>query len=163
MSLDSLASGRLAKSPETRTTRNERQFATAQVSVASDGDDSTLVSLIAFRAEAVAPLGDLDIGDACAVAGRAKVTTWTNRDGETKAGLSIVVEQLLTPYHVRRKRNAAQGDNESGERPNPTRAGDRGAKGRDSRGKGIPARRALPATAGGIEGMADDDPFGDGR
>jgi len=110
MALDVLAQGKLVKAPEQRTARNGSPFALAQLSVSTDGDESILCSLITFRVETVAAMLALDAGDALAVAGRAKVTTWTNRDGETKAGLSITVDQLLTAYHVKRKRSAVQDD-----------------------------------------------------
>lgn len=68
MALDVLAHGRLVKAPERRTGASGKPFATAQIAVATDGDDSALVSLIAFRREVVTALLALDVGDSVALA-----------------------------------------------------------------------------------------------
>lgn len=67
-----------------------------------------LVSIIAFNADAVAGLLALAKGDACAIAGRAKLTSW-EKDGEQRHGLSVTADQVLTIYQIekRRKRAAA--------------------------------------------------------
>ena len=111
MALDVLAQGRLIKAPERRTTKTGSAFATATLAVAVDDGESALLSLIVFRAEAVAALLALGKGDACAVTGRGqKITTWPDKtSGEPRAGLSVVVEAVLSTYHVRRKRLAVAG------------------------------------------------------
>jgi single-stranded DNA-binding protein len=60
-------------------------------------------------------LAALAKGDTLALTGRTKVTTWTGRDGEHRAGLSVTADALLTAYHVRRKRAAMAGDAEASE------------------------------------------------
>ena len=44
---------------------------------------------------------------------RAKVNTWTDREGNPKAGLSVTADALLTAYHMRRKRQAMAGETEA--------------------------------------------------
>lgn len=155
MALDVLAQGRLVKAAEMRTAKTGKPFAVAKMAVATDGDESMLCSLIAFRGSAAEALLALGAGDACAVAGQAKVTAWTGRDGEAKTGLSIVVEAVLTAYHVKRRRQAVQGDANDEEGRTPAPESERAPK------HTRPAQRSLPATAGMIADMPDDDPFGD--
>lgn len=152
MALDVLAQGKLVKQPEQRTAANGRPYALAQIAVATDEGD-VLANCIAFRAEAVDALLALDKGDACAVAGRGKVSTWTNRDGETRASLSITVEAVLSAYHVRRKRAAAQRDDDPADDSTPAARADRAAA------APYASRRPVPAGAG-LADMPDDNPFG---
>lgn len=73
------------------------------------------MSLIAFGG-AAEQLGALSKGDALAVNGRAKVKTWQDRDGTTKAGLSVTADAVMTPYQLTRKRARVQA---SGAAPHP--------------------------------------------
>jgi single-stranded DNA-binding protein len=153
MSIDVLLSGRMAKPAEQRTARTGSTYALAQVIVPTEGEESVLCSCIAFSRSAVEALLALDRGEAVSLAGKAKMNVW-ERDGETKVGLNITVDAVLTPYHVQRKRRAAQGD-ANGEPDDSThvRSADRGATARDS------SRRAIPAAAGSVADMSDDIPF----
>jgi len=76
--------------------------------VPAEDAEAMLVSVIAFAADAVTGLLALSKGDALAIAGRAKLTSW-EKDGEEKHGLSVVADQVLTIYQIekRRKRAAA--------------------------------------------------------
>lgn len=66
-----------------------------------------LVSIIAFNADAVAALLALQRGDSCAIAGRAKLTSW-EKDGEQKHGLSVVADKVLTVYAAGKARKATR-------------------------------------------------------
>ncbi|GIL07054.1 MAG: hypothetical protein BroJett031_35740 [Betaproteobacteria bacterium] len=155
MALDVLAHGRLVKAPERRTRASGKPFATAQIAVATDGDESPLVSLIAFRREVVTALLALDVGDSVALGGRAKLNAWADRSsGEPRASLSVVVEQVLTAYHVRHKRETFSdarerpvSDDRAPDDSQPVRGADR-----------APAARSpsLPAVIGRINALADD-------
>ena len=103
MSLVVLITGRLIAEPEQRTGAN-KAFTLAKVSAATD-DGDVLTSVIAFGV-AAEQLGALSKGDTVALNGRAKLSTWTARDGAFKAGLSVTAESVLTVYHLRRKRQA---------------------------------------------------------
>lgn len=156
--LDVLAQGRLTKAPERRTAKNGSVFALAQISIAADGDDgSLLASVIAFRTEAADALLALDKGDAVAVAGRAKVGVWQPREGDPRANLSIVADQVLSVYAIRKKRQAAQGDPDASDDPTPAPAGERRSERVRTHSGGIPAQRTL-AVAGSIADMPDDLP-----
>lgn len=106
MSLTALITGRLIATPERRTGGSGKTFTTARL-VAGAEDGSVLCSVIAFGSVGD-QLAALAQGDSLAVTGRTKPTAWINREGRPHAGLDVVAEQVLTAYHVRRKRQAMQ-------------------------------------------------------
>ena len=80
-------------------------FATATLRVATE-DDAILVSLIAFGDAAETVLAHRQ-GAALAVAGRARLSSWTGKDGTERHGLSVVAEQVASASAARRAaRNA---------------------------------------------------------
>ncbi len=108
--MDALIAGKLHARPEQRTGANGKPYATARLrAAAGDGEGELLfVNCIAFDHAAMAALLALDVGDALAVAGSITPKVWTDRDGNTRPALDMVVTQVLTAYHVDRKRRAAQ-------------------------------------------------------
>jgi single-stranded DNA-binding protein len=86
-----LASGALVADPQRREGQ-KGPFAIATIR-AADGDEPALVSGIAFGENAERLLGFVK-GDALAVSGRARLTSWTGRDGAKKHGVSIVADQI---------------------------------------------------------------------
>jgi single-stranded DNA-binding protein len=104
-----LVSGSLIGKPASRTSRNGNPYVTCQLR-ATAGDESFLVSLVAFDDQICKSLAALGRGESVSVTGSAKPSTWTGRDGEPCLGLSVKVEQLLTQYSLTKKRAAAQGD-----------------------------------------------------
>jgi single-stranded DNA-binding protein len=108
MSLIVMATGRLAADPEVRVGSSGKPFTTARI-FASTEDGDVVVSLLAFAAvgEQLAALGK---GETITVTGRAKLASWTGRDGEPRTGLSMVVDALLTVHHARQRRRAMQGE-----------------------------------------------------
>lgn len=125
MSITALITGKLLADPERRTGSSGKPFTTARL-LASADDESVFCSCIAFgtTGEQLAALGK---GDTLAITGRTKPKAWV-KDGEPKAGLDVVADQVLTVYHARRKRsimNPEPADPTSGD-PAPvwsTRAG----------------------------------------
>lgn len=161
---DVLISGRLVRA-QSRTASNGKPFALAQVSVPTEGDESLLASCIAFRPEAVAALLALDKGDAVALAGKAKLSSWTAGDGTLKHGLNVTADQVLTVYNIRRKREAvatATGDDRTPDVPSPARGRDRATAARPASAQHSEAQRRSrrpTADAGdGIDGLAGDEP-----
>jgi single-stranded DNA-binding protein len=94
MSLHVLATGILVADPQRREGR-QGPFATAAVRTRGEGDDAIIVSAIAFG-ETAERLLKLAKGDAVAVSGRARLTSWPGRDGAEKHGISVVADQLAT-------------------------------------------------------------------
>jgi single-stranded DNA-binding protein len=104
MSITALITGKLIADPERRTGQSGKAYALAKIA-AHDGDADSLVSVMAFGS-AAEQLAAMSKGDTVAVNGRAKVNTWAGRDGETKAGLSVTADAVLSAYHLKRKRQA---------------------------------------------------------
>ena len=103
MSLTLLATGTLLRDPVARTSAAGKQFCTALMRVPGEGEDAVLCSLIAFHPDAVRSILALSNGDAIAVSGLGKLTSWT-KDGEEKHGLGVTVEAVLTAYQIDKKR-----------------------------------------------------------
>jgi single-stranded DNA-binding protein len=94
VSLHALAQGTPIADPQRRQGA-KGPFATATLRVATGGGEAILVSIIAFGAEAEALL-EFGKGDALAISGRAEMRRWQGGDGEERAGLSIVVDRIVT-------------------------------------------------------------------
>lgn len=107
MTITALITGKLIADPEVRTSTTGKSFTTARIAAGTD-DESVLCSVIAFGT-AAEQLAALAKGDTVAVTGRTKPKAWTDREGQQRAGLDVVAEQLLTAYHVRRKRQVMAG------------------------------------------------------
>lgn len=81
---------------------------------AAAGDcESLFVNVIAFDSAPVAALLALGDGDSVALAGSLTPKAWTDRDGNTRPSLDMVAHQVLTAYHVGKKRKAMQQDTPS--------------------------------------------------
>ncbi|MFT3816037.1 MAG: single-stranded DNA-binding protein [Rubrivivax sp.] len=106
MSITALITGRLVADPERRTSASGKAFTTARIAASTD-DESVLCNVIAFGS-AGEQLAALAKGDTLAITGRTKPKAWTDREGALKAGLDVVADQVLTAYHVRRKRQAME-------------------------------------------------------
>ena len=91
MGLYLLASGTLISDPQSREGA-KGPFTTAML--CAEGDGLVLVSIIAFDSKAERLL-EFAKGDPIAIAGRAKLTSWTGRDGTERRGISIVSDQIV--------------------------------------------------------------------
>ena len=90
-----LITGTLYGAPQARTAASGNQYATAKLR--ADGKDGTSAwcSVIAFGevADRLLTLGD---GAALSISGRAEVNAWLDKQGEPKAGLSLVADEMVT-------------------------------------------------------------------
>lgn len=105
--LSVLASGTLVGHPVARTSATGKSYATGSLRVPAEDSEALLVSVIAFAPDAVAAILALTKGDSCAIAGRAKLTSWT-KDGEERHGLSVVADRVLSVYAAGKQRKAAR-------------------------------------------------------
>ncbi|TAN10036.1 MAG: single-stranded DNA-binding protein [Burkholderiaceae bacterium] len=103
--IDALVAGKLYAKPQPHTAKNGNTFATAKVRAAA-GEEALFVNVIAFEAGVVSALLALDAGDSLALTGSATPKVWTAKDGTARPALDVVAAQVLTPYHVTRKRAA---------------------------------------------------------
>ncbi|MCA8435355.1 single-stranded DNA-binding protein [Burkholderia seminalis] len=120
MTIDALVAGTLFKEPEERPGQSGRTFVTATVRAADGGGESLFVSVVAFSNTAKATLLALEDGDSVALTGALKIGTYEARDGSVKPNVSMVAAQVLTAYHVQRKRKAVA---DAGDKKQPAMAG----------------------------------------
>jgi single-stranded DNA-binding protein len=107
--LNVLAQGVLVSDPRERTSAAGKAFATGLLRVPAEDGEAALVSVIAFAPDAVAALLALAKGDSVAIAGRAKLTSWT-KDNQERHGVSVVADRVLTVYAAGKARKAARAE-----------------------------------------------------
>lgn len=101
--------GKLHGRPEQRTSPTTgRRYVQARLRVAAGADDNHFVRVTAFRESAGAALLALGDGDAAAVAGTLRLGAWADRDGQPRLNVDLVASQVLTVYHVKRRRSDVQ-------------------------------------------------------
>ena len=105
--IDVLIQGRLHAAPQQRTSKTGKPFATAKLIAAGGDGEGLFINLIAFNDATVQALQALAAGDSVAVAGTATPRAYV-KDGEPRASLDVTAQQVLTAYHVTRKRSAMQ-------------------------------------------------------
>lgn len=112
--IEAMISGKLLGQPEQRTAKTGRTFVTARMRVAAGAEETHFVRVTAFSDSACTALLALGDGDALAAAGTLKVGIWTPPGGESRPNLDMVAAQVLTVYHLERRRKAMQsGDDEA--------------------------------------------------
>lgn len=102
--IEGLIAGKLVGVAETRQGKNGSSFALAKVKASAGDGESLIVNVIAFAAEASAALMALDDGDALALSGALTPKVWTDKQGNTRPALDMIATQVLSAYHVNRKR-----------------------------------------------------------
>ncbi len=107
--IEGLICGHLVGLAETRQGKNDSTFALAKVKATAGDGEQLIVNVIAFAAEASAALMALDEGDAVALAGALTPKVWTDKQGNTRPALDMVVNQVLTTYHAARKQQTLGG------------------------------------------------------
>ena len=92
-----LITGTIYGEPQARTSQAGKQYATAKVKADSGKGEGGVVwcSVIAFG-EHADRLMMLANGAALSISGKAEVSGWLDKQGEPKAGLSLVVDDLAT-------------------------------------------------------------------
>lgn len=108
--MDALISGKLHGQAQQRSSKTTgKSFVTATVRAADGNGESLFVNVVAFSDSVCAALLALDGGDSVALSGSITPKVWTSRDGEARPALDMVAQQVLTAYHVTRKRRAMDG------------------------------------------------------
>lgn len=107
MSINILAAGNLVKDPVQAQSKGGNPYVRATVKTAQtnrEGESEAIfVSVMAFGSEGE-KLGKLKAGDAVSVAGKATLGTFTNKQGNTTASLSVMASGVLTVYGVSKRR-----------------------------------------------------------
>lgn len=106
--IDAVIAGKVFGKPTERTGKSGKPFAVAKVRVTAGDGESLFVSVIAFDAAPCAALLALGDGDSVALSGTLTPKVWTDKDGNARPALDLVAHQVLSAYHVTKKRNAMQ-------------------------------------------------------
>ena len=106
--IDALIAGRVYGQPTARTGKNGKSFAVAKVRAAAGDGESLFVSVICFDEAPCNALLALSDGDSVALSGTLTPKVWTDKEGNTRPALDLVAHQVLTSYHVTRKRAAVR-------------------------------------------------------
>lgn len=117
--IEALLSGKLAGKPELLHSKTGKPYVRAKLRVPLGADETVFARLTAFSESACAALRALDDGDAAAVAGTLKVGAWVDKDGMPRPSIDVIVTQVLSVYHLKRRRDAVQaaGEADRGEPP----------------------------------------------
>lgn len=121
--IDALITGKLHGVPQQRTAKTGRTFTTAKLRVPT-GEDSTFCNVIAFDQGTQDALMTLGAGEAVALAGELKVSTWTDKSGTTRPSLDLVASKALTQYHLTKRRRTMQPEQDGGQQRQPYRRDD---------------------------------------
>ena len=108
--IDGLIAGRLYGQAAERTDKAGKTFTVARVRATSNDGENLFVNVIAFDAASCAALGALADGDSVSLAGALTPGVWTDKQGNTRPSLDMVAHQVMSAYHVNRKRRAMEGD-----------------------------------------------------
>ena len=106
--IDALIAGRLYGQPTERVGKAGKPFAVAKVRATASDGESLFVNVIAFDAAPSGALLALADGDSVALSGSITPRVWTDKEGNSRPSLDMVAAQVLTSYHVSRKRRAMQ-------------------------------------------------------
>ena len=98
--------GELVAAPQERTAKNGRPFATARASIPQGDDGRVFCSVIAFDDDAVTRLLQLKTGASVALAGRLKVSVWTDKNGTARPSLDLVADEVASTTPRPRKRDS---------------------------------------------------------
>ena len=110
--IDALISGKLQGQPAQRSGKNGKLFTVAKVRAASGEGEPMFVNVIAFSTTVGAALMELGDGDSLALSGSITLKVWTDRDGNARPSIDMVAAQVLTAYHLTRKRKAVASEPE---------------------------------------------------
>jgi len=121
--IEALISGKLLRDPILKQGQ-KAVYCSFLLSVAVGEEQPTLVGGIAFG-DVAERVSRLSKGDALAVAGSLKPSTWTDKaTGETRHGLSVTAQACLSAYDVKRKRRQGDTDAKPANNPPPSGSGD---------------------------------------
>jgi len=102
--IDALISGKLIKDPSLRIGQSGNHFAQFLLSVHTGEEQPIVVSGIAFGAVAE-KIVLLKKGDPLSVIGSLKPTEWIDKTtNETRHGLSVTVNNSLSPYDIKKRK-----------------------------------------------------------
>jgi hypothetical protein len=100
--------GRLHGAPEQRTDKNGHAYAVAKVRAIAGNGAAVWISVIAFDDAPAAALLGLSNGDSVALCGELTPMAWVDKMGAARPSLDLIAHQVLSEYHVNRRRKALE-------------------------------------------------------
>ncbi|MFI3218039.1 MAG: single-stranded DNA-binding protein [Methylococcales bacterium] len=102
--IDALINGKLIKDTVLRSSANGNNFCSFMLTVSTGEPIPMVITGIAFN-EAAEKIAKLKKGDALAITGALKPSTWQDKmTGETKHGLNVTVSDCLSVYDVKKRK-----------------------------------------------------------
>ncbi|MDD5035950.1 MAG: single-stranded DNA-binding protein [Methylococcaceae bacterium] len=121
--IDALTSGNLIRDPSIKSGQSGKPFCNFLLSVPVGEEQPVIVSGIAFG-ETAEKIGRLRKGDALAVTGALKPSTWLDKaTSETRHGLNVTVVACLSAYDARKRRGSTDTSAAGKPRPKEENAG----------------------------------------
>lgn len=105
--IHALITGKLTTDPVERTSKAGRLFVTLTIAAPNGTDGDISASVICFSESTGRQLLALGKGDAVSIVGKVTPKVFTDRQGETRAGLDVVAEMALSAYALKQKRDKA--------------------------------------------------------
>jgi single-stranded DNA-binding protein len=96
--INGLIMGTLFGEVEMREGKNATRFAVAKVKAACTDGETVLVNVIAFNADTCKALMALEDGDTLAMSGSLTPKVWSDKQGNTRAALDMVVSKVMVAY-----------------------------------------------------------------
>ena len=94
--INALVMGTLMGEAEAREGKNGTTFVVAKVKAPCAEGETVIVNVIAFDADTCKALMALEDGDALAMSGSITPKVWSDKQGNTRPALDMVVAKLLT-------------------------------------------------------------------
>lgn len=107
--LDALMTGTLVGAPQEKTGPSGRPFVQCRVRVPSTDVEAIFALVTAFDSDVRRVLSALQAGDPVSLAGTIKLGVWSPTDGAARPSISMVASAIISPYSVRKKRQAVHG------------------------------------------------------
>jgi single-stranded DNA-binding protein len=112
MTAHALISGTLFRTPERKTSRNDRPFVQATVKT-KDGDVSTFWRIFAFSQSVQEELLKLRDGDALAMSGTMRAEVWTPEGKDPRVSLTLTADAILPLRREKQPRDKQDADTPS--------------------------------------------------
>lgn len=107
--LAALASGQLIRDPKSGTSQNGHKWANGLVRVpcgqSKEGDQEAAFLTVVCFGDQADKLARMSKGDNIAAQGQLKPTSY-EKDGETRHGMELMAQSVLSPYDLRKKRGS---------------------------------------------------------
>ncbi|MES2103358.1 MAG: single-stranded DNA-binding protein [Pseudomonadota bacterium] len=117
--IDALITGKLYGPAQKRAGQSGSEYVTCKLKVTMADGEPIFCNVIAFDDHVQYVLTEMGDGDSVALSGALTPKVWEDKQGNARAAIDLIAHAVLTPYHVKRKRLAAQGLSKPGDEVSP--------------------------------------------